>query len=137
MGEHEGHHPVRLEDPLTLREDGSHALLIVATRTRLGALLTLESSHIGDRLVVLIGQVAAEEFREDVASCPLEPDVEEVRQFRVHDVVVVRGIHDDRVDAGVLDVIEAVAGLAGDRDGRRGSVGLIAEEFAVVAVLVR
>ena len=50
---------------------------------------------------------------------PLEPDVEEVGQLRVHDVVVVRRVHDDDVDGTVLDVIEVVARLAGYGDGRR------------------
>ena len=78
-----------------------------------------DPGRIGHRLGVLVGQPAPEQLREDAPGGPLEPDVEEVGQLRVHDVVVIGRVHDDRVDAAGGEVVEAVAGLAGDGDRRR------------------
>ena len=73
----------------------------------------------GNCFVLLVGQVPAEQLGEDMAGGALEPDVKEVRQLGVHDVVVIGRVHDHHVDASVLDVVEAVRRLAGDRNGRR------------------
>ena len=116
--EHQRHYAVGLQNPPALGEDGRHALLVVAPGQRSGARLARKAGRIGDRLVFLVGQLPAEQLRKDVAGSALEPDVEEVRQLGVHHVVVVRRIHDDGIDARVIDVVEAVARLAGDGDGR-------------------
>ncbi len=76
--------------------------------------------------------MAAEQIGEDMPGRALEPDVEEVRQLGVHDVVIVRRIHDDGVDAAVFDVVEAVGGPAGDGDGGRRGAGSF-EEASVAA----
>ena len=54
-----------------------------------------------------------------MAGRAFEPDIKEVRQFGIHNVVVIGGVHHYSVDAAVPDVVEAVAGLAGNRDRRR------------------
>ena len=119
VGEHERHDAVRFERPAALGEDQRHPLLVVAMREGAGAALAGEPGRIGDRFVLLVGQPAAEQFREHVAGGALEPDVEEVGQLRVHHVVVVRRIHDDGVHRAVVHVVQVVARLAGDSDGRR------------------
>ncbi len=132
MGEHHRHDAAGLQHPPTLLEDRGHALLVVPSREGPAALLSPVLGRIGDRFVVLVGQVAAEQIGEDMPGRALEPDVEEVRQLGVHDVVIVRRIHDDRVDAAVFDVVEAVGGLAGDGDGGRRGAGPF-EEASVAA----
>ena len=137
VGKHQGHDAVRLERPAALREDGRHPLLIVLPGKRPRALLAPESRRIGDRLVVLVGEVAAEQLGKDMAGGALEPDVEEVRQLRIHDVVVVGRVHDHRVDAAVLDVVEAVPWLAGDGDGWRDVLHVVGTLEQVVRAGVR
>ena len=107
-----------MKDPAAFG-DRRHALLIVASGERPGAFLAAEPRRVGDRLVVLVGEMAAEEPGEDMAGGALEPDIEEVRKFGIHDIVVIGRVHDHGVDAAVCDMVEAVAGLAGDRDPRR------------------
>ena len=85
----------------------------------MGAFLAAEPRRVGDRLVVLVGEMAAEELGEDVAGGALEPDIEEIREFGIHDIVVIGRVHDHGVDAAVCDMVQAVAGLAGNRDPRR------------------
>ena len=136
MREHQRHDAVRLQHPPTLREDGRHALLVVPSGEGAGTLPASESRRVGDGLVLLVRELAAEQFGEDVASGALEPDVEEVRKLRVHHVVVVGRVHDHRVDAGVGDVIEAVGGFAGDGDRRWfwRLLGGLVDEVVVVAL---
>ena len=134
MSEHQGHDALRLQDPAALGKDGRHSLLVVPSCERPGALLALEPGRIGDGFVVLVGQVSAEQLGEDMAGGALEPDIEEVRQLGVHDVVVIGRVHDHRVDAAVCDVVEAVARLAGDghrwrREFRR--VGIVEQATSV------
>ena len=56
-----------------------------------------------------------------MAGGALEPDIEEVRQLGVHDIVVIGWVHHHCVDASVLDMVEAVTRLASDGDRRRGA----------------
>ena len=130
--EHQGHHPVGLQGSATLGEDGRHPRLVVATRKRLRPFLALKPRRVGDRFVVLVGQLAAEEFGEDMPSGALEPDIEEVGQLGVHDIVVVGRVHDDHVNAAILDMVKAVARFArdGDRRGRIRWRGAVVEQIA-------
>ena len=116
MREHQRHDRVRFHDATTLREYPRHAPLVVVRRERPRALLALELRGVGDRLVLLVREAAREQLRVDVARGALEPDVEEVAQLRVHDVVVVGRVHDDDIDAGVSHVDERVRRLAQHRD---------------------
>ena len=79
VGEHQGHEPVRLQHPAAFGEDGGHAQLVVLAGQVPGALLVLELGRVGDGLVLLVGEGAAEEFGVQVAGGALEPDIEEVR----------------------------------------------------------
>ena len=88
--EHEGHDSVRLERPAALGEDRCHSLLVVAMREGARTALAGEPSRIGDSLILLVGQPATEQLREQVTGSALEPDVEEIGQLGVHHVVVVR-----------------------------------------------
>ena len=118
VGEHQGHDAVRLQHPAALGEDGRHALLVVPTRQCPGALLSLEPGGIGDGFIVLVGQAVAEQVGEDVTGGAFEPDVEEVRQLGIHDVVIIRRVDDHRVDAAILNMIEVVSRFAGNVDWR-------------------
>ena len=99
-------------------EDGCHALLVILPCQHSSAFLPLESGRVGHCLVALIRQMSAEKFVEQMTGRSLQPDVKKVRQFSVHHIVVVRRVYDDSVDAGVFYMVEAVAGLACDVDGR-------------------
>ena len=93
-------------------------MLVVPASQCPGALLSLEPGGIGDGFIVLVGQAAAEQVGEDVTGGAFEPDVEEVRQLGIHDVVIVRRVDDHGVDAAIFDMIEVVARFAGNVDWR-------------------
>ena len=102
--EHDGHDAVRLQDAALFLENGRHATLIVAAGEVLSAaLLPGELSRIGDCFTIFVGQVADEQLRIEQPRRALEPDVEEVRQLRIHDVVVVGRVHHDAVDGCILE----------------------------------
>ena len=112
VGEHDGEHAVVTQDAGHLAEAGSHLALVVAGGQLLGfawlAALergrkrdgegdahALEACRVGHRLVILVGQRVTEEVRVEMAGAALEPDVEEIAQLGVHDVVVVGWVHAD------------------------------------------
>ena len=105
VGEHDRHYAVVAQDPLGLREDRRHLRLVVGVRELLATLAHVrEARQIGDRLVLLIGQLGGEQLRMDQPERALLPDVEEVRQLGIHDVVVVRRVDADKRDRPILDV---------------------------------
>ena len=57
VGEHDHHHAVRLHHSAALGKDGGHPLLVVAAG-KSGACLASEPERVGDRLTILVGQVA-------------------------------------------------------------------------------
>ena len=117
--EHQRHDAVRLQHPAALGEDRRHPCLVVLAGEGACAGLTGELGWVGDRLVLLVCELLPEQLGEQMPGGPLEPDVEEVRQLGVHDVVVVRRVHDHGVDAVVREMVETVRRFAGDRDRRR------------------
>ena len=54
--------PFALQHAAALGEDAGHALLVVARGQRLRALLAVELRRVGDRLVVLVRELAAEQL---------------------------------------------------------------------------
>ena len=106
--------PFRLQHPAAFGEDRGHALPVVPAGESAGALLTLEPGGIGDGFAVLVGEPAAKQFREDPPGGAFQPHIEEVRKLRIHHIVVIGRVDHDDIDAAVLDMVEVVAGLAGD-----------------------
>ena len=106
VGEHERHDAVRLQHAAALGEDGGHALLIITPGQRLGAFLVRELGRIGDRFVFLVRERTAKQFRQHLPGGAFEPDVKEIRQLRIHHVVVVRWVHHDAIHAAVGNVVE-------------------------------
>ena len=94
---------------MTFGEDRGHAILVFKASKYFRTFFALEPSYIRDRLIVLIGQVPAEHLRETMAGGTLEPDIKKIRQFGVHNIVVVGRVHDDRIDTTLFDRIKAVA----------------------------
>ena len=97
-------------------ENGGHSFLIVKVSQCLGLFLSPELGRVGDCLVILVCNWECEEFRVDIACRALEPDIEKVRELRVHDIVIVGRIHDYGVDALSVDVVKMVRWCAGEGD---------------------
>ena len=62
--EHQRHHAVGFQDPPALGKDACHALLVVAPGQRLRAGCPAKRAGIRDRLVLLVGQLPAEQLGE-------------------------------------------------------------------------
>ena len=80
--------------------------------------------------MILVGEVRGEVLGKEQARRPLEPDVEEVGQLGIRDVVVVRRVHYDAIDAGIRQA-EGIGRAERNLDRAVGSLGL---EERLVAV---
>ena len=69
--------------------------------------------------MILIGKLAPEEAWFYVTCSSFQPDVEEVREFRIHHVVIVRRVHHHKVDTVVRNMVEMVSRFTGDGHRRR------------------
>ena len=130
VGEHDGQDPVVFEHAVHLAEGCRHLALVIG----LGEVFFLaphvrEAGDIGDGLVVFVGQFIGEELGVNVAQAAFHPDVEEIRTFGVHHVVVIGRVH--------IDVVHALVCAMGQIGGtspvyvNRRTAGLIQEPLLV------
>ncbi len=78
MGEHQSHDPTGLENTTTFLKNPSHPLLIVSTRKCFCTFLPGKLGRVRNSFVVLVRQLAREEFGYDVSGCTFQPNIEKV-----------------------------------------------------------
>ena len=94
--EHHGERAVGMEDAVHFAERGEHfAFVILLGEFFLFASDVFKARGIGDGFIVLVRQFVAEKLWKEVTDASLEPDVEKVREFGIHHVVIVRRINGD------------------------------------------
>ena len=99
------------------------SLLVEAAGFVLAAVVPVRSNH---RFVAFRGQLAAEVVRVEEANAALQPDIEEVGQVGIGDVVVVRRVGDNSVLA-----------LVQQRQTRRRSSEAVAAGWPIASVSIR
>ena len=125
MSKHDGHDAIVLDDAATLGEDLPHLGIVIVGGQIAGGLgagngAIPKARRTGDGLVYLVRQVGLAELGTDMANGALQPDVEEVGELRVVDVVVVGRVQHDGVHTARRDV-QILGGAEGDI-GRRSDV---------------
>ena len=100
--EHYGECAVRMEDAVHLAERGEHfAFVILLGEFFLFAPDAFKARGVGDGFIVLVGEFVAEKFWKEVSDAALEPDVEKVRKFGIHHVVIVRWVNCDVLNSAI------------------------------------
>jgi len=117
VGEHHRQHAVGPEQAAALAEGSRHLALVVLAGQLAGAAAQPgEAGRVGHRLVLLACQRGGEPLWIVVPECPLEPNVEEVGELGVLDVVVVGRVDADQVDGVVREMREAAGVSLGDTE---------------------
>jgi hypothetical protein len=116
VGVDDGHLAARLQDAVRLAERVGHHYLVGPTRPFLG---TAIARGVGHRLALLRRRLCGEVLRVEMTDGALEPDVEEVRDVGVGDVVIVGRVRDDRIERGIG------AGKRGGRAAGDGGAGTV------------
>ena len=104
MREHHHHHAVVLQHAARFGENALHRRLVGGLR----ALCAAVAVRVGHGLVGLVGHAVFEVLRIEIAESALFPDIIEVRQLGVLNVVVVGRIENDRVDRAVGDALHMI-----------------------------
>ena len=100
--EHHREDAVRSQDTEAFAEDVLHLPCVVTVgHLLLAATQGREAGRVGYRLGVLVGQRPREPVRVEVTDRPLEPDVEEVGELRVLDIVVVGRVDADEMHTAI------------------------------------
>ena len=98
MREHHRHDCIRFELASLLLKNGCHPVLVVAAGKVLRTtFLAGKPRGVSYRFAVLVCEVRCKQVGIKQPRGTLQPNVEKIREFRVHDVVVIRRVHHNAI----------------------------------------